>query len=419
LNKKQDDFIFCNDLSTCLKGTWGCGKSLAGLYAANRECEENPRNLYLITRNEWVDLRDSTIHDWNEFVGRPINGDKNVIYPNGSVLMFRHGADLNALKNSNLGGALMVQAEEESEDTFWFLKGRLRRKEGTRQLRLECNYDGHNWIYKLFNEQKIGTLITTNTFDNEKNLPADYIPSLKKLPKRLQERHLYGSDTDMEGRVFDEFDLSKHIINPFEVPKEWNKIISLDHGVTNPTAVLWICIDQDGNLFVYDEHYEAGKTVSYHAEQIKKRLNDNVIKWLGDPSCNSRTREKNGQLYSVFDEYKDNGINFFPADNALLAGINRVNEYFKSGKLKIFKNCENTIREVENWKWKKLKPGLERNQPEEPEDKNDHACDALRYAVMSRPKPTVIDRSEPINPNSPFGQYLLKEHSKDDFVYSH
>ena len=113
-------------------------------------------------------MRDSTIHDWNEFVGRPINGDKNVTYPNGSVLMFRHGADLNALKNSNLGGALMVQAEEENEDVFWFLNGRLRRREGTRQLRLECNYDGRNWIYRLFNVEKIGTLITTNTFDNEK-----------------------------------------------------------------------------------------------------------------------------------------------------------------------------------------------------------------------------------------------------------
>ena len=65
-----------------------------------------------------VDLRDSTLHDWKDWIGRPINGEKNVIYPNGSILMFRHGDDLDALKNINLGGCLMVQAEEMDEDDF-------------------------------------------------------------------------------------------------------------------------------------------------------------------------------------------------------------------------------------------------------------------------------------------------------------
>ena len=100
---------------------------MAGLYAANRECEENPDNLYLVIRKEYTDLRDSTLRDWGRWVGRPVNGDKDVIYPNKSVLMFRHGDDLNSLKNTTLGGALMVQAEEMTEDDLWFLKGRLSR----------------------------------------------------------------------------------------------------------------------------------------------------------------------------------------------------------------------------------------------------------------------------------------------------
>lgn len=420
LNYPQDKFIFNQDHFVCIKGTWGCGKSLAGLYAANRECEDIPNNLYLIIRKEWVDLRDSTIQDWNSEIGRPLNGDKNVVYSNGSVLMFRHGADLNALKNINLGGCLMVQAEEMCEEDLWFLNGRLRRKEGTRQLRLECNYDGHNWIYDLFDIKKTGTLITTNTFDNEKNLPSDYIPNLKLLPKKLRDRYLYGSDADMEGAVWDEFDRGKNVRDPFYIPESWERAVILDHGFTNPTAVLWAAIDWDGVVYIYDEHYEANKTVSHHAGEIKKRDNSNVKTWLIDRSCFAKTQMKGETLYAIADEYKDYGINFQPAGNGpntLLPSINRVNEYFKDSKLIIFKNCVNTLREVENWKWRKLRPGIIKNEPDEPMDKDDHACDDIRFLIISRPTTTVLPTEPPLNPNSAWGQHILDGQKKEEAIY--
>ena len=414
LNYKQDKFIYNKDHFVCLKGTWGCGKSLAGLLAADKECADNPGNLYLVIRKEWVDLRDSTLHDWESNIGRPIDGNKNVVYPNKSVLMFRHGDDINALKNTNLGGCLMVQAEEQTEDDFWFINGRLRRKEGTRQLRLECNYDGHNWIYRLFNEQKVGTLLTTNTFDNIANLPPDYIPNLEKLPKRLKERHLYGSDADMEGIVWDEFSREKNVCDPFYIPNGWEKTIALDHGFTNPTAVLWAAHDWDGKTYIYDEHYEGGKPVSYHAQKINERVVDNVRRRLIDPSCSAKTQQKRYEsgiveLHSIIDEYKDYGIRFEPADNSLLPGINRVNEAFKHGTLIIFKNCVNLIREVENWKWRKLRPTQEKenNQPDEPMGKDDHANDAMRYIIMSRPQASEINNQQDLSHVSPL--YKMQE----------
>lgn len=392
LNKKQDDYIFATEPFVCIKGTFGCGKSLAALLSANKECEEIPNNLYLIIRKEWVDLRDSTLRDWRDWVGREVVNNE-VRYENGSILMFRHGDDLNALKNANLGGALMVQAEEMTEEDFWFLKGRLRRKEGTRQLRLECNYDGKNWIHKLFNKDDSAIkdsrkLVITNTFDNEKNLPPDYIPGLMMYPKKLQERYLYGSDADMEGVVWDEFSESRHVIDPFDIPNEWEKIRVLDHGVTNPTACLWMAIDYDGKIFVYREHYEKEKPVSYHAEQIKanqEKINDD----LADPSIFAKTQARNGQLYSIADEYADYGLHFRPADNHVLAGINRVNEYLKLSKLFIFKNCTNLIDEVTQYKWQRVKPGQIKNEPDAPVKHKDHACDCLRYGVMSRPDSSV------------------------------
>jgi PBSX family phage terminase large subunit len=390
LNRPQTEFFKSEEHFNCIKGTWGCGKSLVGLLKANYECESFENNLYLVIRKEYVDLRDSTLKDWNQHIGRKIISN-DVRYENGSVLMFRHGDDLNALKNANLGGVLMVQAEEMTEEDFWFLNGRLRRKEGTRQLHLECNYDGKNWIYKLFSQKRVGSLTTTNTFDNEAHLPPDYIPNLKKLPKKLQERHLYGSDADMEGMVWDEFSEARHLLQPFEIPKEWQRLRVLDHGVTNPTVCLWMAVDFDGKVYVYDEHYEAGKPISEHASKINSRPKLDYDD-LADPSIFSKTGSKNGQLFSVADEYRDFNLNFRPADNNVLAGLNRVNEYFKTDKLFIFKNCINAIEEVETYKWKRIKPGQEKNEPDQPVKHKDHACDAIRYGIMSRPETPEVKR---------------------------
>jgi phage terminase large subunit len=255
-------------------------------------------------------------------------------------------------------------------------------------------------------------LITTNTFDNEANLPSDYIPGLKKLPKQLQERFLYGSDADMEGRVWDEFSHDKNVRDPFYIPSGWERIVVLDHGFTNPTAVLWAAIDWDGVIYIFDEHYEAGKPISYHAEQIKKRDNQDVKRWFIDPSCSAKTQQKRYSsgvvdLHSIIDEYHDYGLNFEPADNAVLAGINRVNEAFKNGTLIIFKNCINTIREVENWKWQKIKLGAEENKPEEPVNKDDHTPACLRYLLMSRPHATDLKVERGLSIYSPL--YKLNE----------
>lgn len=388
---------------------------MAGLIAARKECEDNPGNLYLIIRKEWVDLRDSTLKDWEAEFGDtyPIIGG-DVKFPNGSLIMFRHGDDLNALKNANLGGVLMVQAEEMNEDDYWFLRGRLRRKEGTRRLRLECNYDGHNWIYRLFNEQKIGHLITTNTFDNEENLPIDYIPNLKKLPKRLQDRHLYGTDEDSEGLIWDEFNLQRHTCEPYEIHSDWRCEFGLDHGFRNPTAVLWFSVNYDGKIIIYDEHYEKEKPVSYHAHQIKRR---GITKGICDPSVFNKTQSKGDRIYSIADEYRDEGISLRPAyKSSEEATLNRVNEYFKEDKIVIFKNCTNTIREVMNWKWEKLKPGANRNDPERPEDKDNHCADVIKYIVATRFRPSE-ERLEPINPNSAYGRLLDRRKHKAQEMY--
>jgi phage terminase large subunit len=116
--------------------------------------------------------------------------------------------------------------------------------------------------------------------------------------------------------------------------------------------------------------------------------------------------QKNGYVYSIADEYREHGVSLIPSlkqkeDSA----IGRVNEFFKAGKIKIFKNCVNLIRELQDYRWKDA-TDLSVNASEEPVKRNDHAADALRYFVMTREKASEIPEKKPVY-----------EHKKEKSLY--
>lgn len=354
------------------------------------------------------------MQDWSDAIGREWDGDKNVHYEeSNSVLMFRHGKDMNSLKNTNLGGALIIQAEEMTEAEFWFIVGRMRRKSGSLKVRIEANYDGHNWIYKYWKkrdfiipsgfENIINTtdfeLIETNTLENRINLPPQYIASLEMLPEKLKRRHYIGSWDEAQGLVYDEFSENRHVVDPIQISEHWEKGFVLDHGFTNPTAVLWYAIDHDGNIWLYDEHYEREKPPSYHSQQILRR---NLKSGICDPSVFAKTQSRglSSDLFSIADEYRDFGVSLRPAlRGSDSSGIARVNEFFKAGKIKVFSTLKNFLSEINNWKYQTSRSHIMNNLPESPEDKDNHLMDDLKYLVVSRfgaaskPQPLIKDNT--------------------------
>jgi len=165
---------------------WGTGKTLFGILKGLR-FSRIPGNLGLIVRNEFTDLRDSTIRDFEEYTGLKVGTDKDVTLPNGSVIMFRHGKELDVLKNINLGWFLIEQAEEfETDEQFQFLRGRLRRKVAFHSGMVIANVKGRNWIWKLWKANPASEdykLWEATTFDNADNLPETYLNDLRALEK--------------------------------------------------------------------------------------------------------------------------------------------------------------------------------------------------------------------------------------------
>jgi phage terminase large subunit len=289
------------------------------------------------------------------------------------------------------------------------------------------NPNGHDWIWRRFDQhidldgKELGNiedyeLVMATTLENKQNLPEDYLKAILANPEEWQLRFVQGSFDTKAGRIFDEFNRQVHVVAPFQIPREWLRIRAIDHGQTNPTACLWGAIDFDNNIWVYREYYKPKLTVSEHVRNILDRSMmmgphgpepEKYGYTVIDPSTHMKNREKDGYRYSVADEYSDAGIPTINGQNAVEAGIMRVRQYLAidperwhptllnhlgepmqgSPKVFIFSDCEWLIKELPEYQWKPLsykQIGMA-NNPEQPVKSFDHAVDAFRYLIMSRP----------------------------------
>ncbi len=209
---------------------------------------------------------------------------------------------------------------------------------------------------------------------------------IKLLTSTMSERELstrrYGEFASDFGRVYTEFDENVHVIKPFDVPYDWQDVLSIDPGLKNPLSCHFYAVDYDGNVYVVAEHYESGLDVYEHSKKIKeicKKINwrtdfNGKINALIDSAANQKTLAYSKSVAELFYE---NGINVNTNVNKdLFSGINRVKSFFKSNKIFIFENCVNLIRELKGYRW---------GNGDAPIKRDDHALDELRYYVMTKP----------------------------------
>lgn len=193
----------------------------------------------------------------------------------------------------------------------------------------------------------------------------------------------YGRFSEAEGMVYKEFDQARHVIEPFDVPFEWQDCISIDPGLNNPLACLFFAVDYDGNVYVVGEWYAAGRDIDYHTQKIFELANK--LAWhtdakgrlnaLIDSAADQHTL---ASRKSVSELFYDRGIVVNTnVDKQLFSGIAQVKSFFSEDRIKIFSTCVNLIRELKTYWWGK---------GDRPIKKDDHALDALRYYLCTKPK---------------------------------
>src|SRR5580692_11267050 len=91
---QQAEFLTSEKRFPCFCGGIGTGKTYMLLLKAVRFCQMYPGSLGMIVRRQFTDLHDSTINDFRRYFKMDIDTHKEVVFENGSKLMFRHGAEI-------------------------------------------------------------------------------------------------------------------------------------------------------------------------------------------------------------------------------------------------------------------------------------------------------------------------------------
>ena len=257
---------------------------------------------------------------------------------------------------------------------------------------------GLTWVY---NEIYLNTNHDDNVWheemewaDNPYLDKAEVEAMTKSLSADELESRRYGKFMQCGGLVYSEFDENVHVIEPFDVPKEWYDTISIDPGLNNPLSAHWYAQDYDGNVYVIAEHFDKGKDVAFHAGRIKEisaRLNwhytNGKICALIDSAATQRTLASSK---SVVDLFYENDILVNPKVNKdMFSGINKVKSYLKDGEGKphlfIFKSCRNLIEEIKGYWW---------GDNDLPAKKDDHCLDEMRYYLMNISKQSSFKKTE-------------------------
>ena len=145
----------------------------------------------------------------------------------------------------------------------------------------------------------------------------------------------------------------------------------LDFGYNVQTALVRITI-ADGVAYVKEMLYKTRLTTS----DLITELQNLALKRTDEIFCDAAEPKTIEELYRA-------GFNVKPADKDVTEGIRKVKSY----PLFIEKNSTNIIAEIKKYKWK-----VDKNEVvlDEPEKENDHAMDAMRYAIFTKSKTPTL-----------------------------
>lgn len=233
-------------------------------------------------------------------------------------------------------------------------------------------------------------------FDNITLMEAnpEYVAQLASLEDNLKQQWLYGSWDSIDGLAFNDFakNKSKIVVEPFDIPQSWEKIRGADWGYSSPAVCLWLAFDPEGTTYVYRELAVNNKKdpVKCDAEEFAKRVitaeaNEYIRYGVLDGSAWAQRGES---APSAADTMIYQGCRWIPADRSPHSRVQQkllIHSYLKldsvteQPKIKIFNTCKSLINCFNTLEVDK------HNSEDINTDMDDHAYDALRYALASRP----------------------------------
>jgi hypothetical protein len=203
-----------------------------------------------------------------------------------------------------------------------------------------------------------------------------------------------GLFVSMAGRVFEAFSRSRHVVPDDMVLERIRKpgalqllLGGLDPGFRHMAAALWVGLDEDG-IWVGPEVICVKTIIPSVAAAIQdtaEGLKVPLPLFMADPAI----VRMDGQT-GISDQvaFMQAGITTRLANNSRRPGINAIRTLCDRDRIHIAASCDVLIDQLQRARWRTTGRS-ENDAPEDMVKKDDHAVDALRYAVMAMPIPEV------------------------------
>lgn len=376
IGKIYDWLEFSGARINVIYGGAGSGKSYTIAQFLLFEKFLNERNKrILVSRKTNPSLKDSAyllfLDLLNEY-GIPYQHNKaeqNVSF-NGNRLVFRSMDNPEKIKSSEYNYIWLEEATDFSVDDFRQVALRLRRATDTEnRLYLSFNpISTMNWVYKTFFEKQYpNSAKLKTTYQDNPFLPDDYVNSLVGLKGQDENYYLI--------YALGEFGVLKNLIYNFPVvdtiPAHFDEIFwGLDFGFNNPSALVKVGL-YDDVYYVIGEVYRRGLT------------NSDLVDILNEKVAKGESIYADSAEPARIEEIAREGFRVYPAKKSVRDGI----DFLKSQTVKVYQQCVNVLKESQTYKWKEDKNG---NVLDEPVKFNDHAMDAIRYAIYSQAQTNKI-----------------------------
>lgn len=245
---------------------------------------------------------------------------------------------------------------------------------------------GHRWVKRRFidpvTKAPDAIYVPAKLKDNP-HLRADYSDSLNYLDPVTKAQYLEGDWTVVDDNifVFPEFDRATHAgeRRPSNDPDFYPlRTVGVDPGTRDPYAVIVLGRTKEGAWWVLEEFYRTGGSTSrWQNEFWKMQLRWRVPRWWTDKRKPSDIQDLRNAGLPAVANLDIHGENERDTIRPMLVVPQSL---MHDGRLFIDSRCEHTIAEFENYRYKEAE---DKNAGEVPVDADNHAMDAIRYALCS------------------------------------
>lgn len=182
---------------------------------------------------------------------------------------------------------------------------------------------GHTWVKKRFIDPapESGKIIKGRggnkrififaTLADNPHIDKQYTNTLELLPEAEKKAKKYGDWDSYSGQVFDDYrdrhypdepENALHVIEPFDIPQWWPKIVVLDWGYRAMTWVGYAAVSPAKRVYIYREQYFWKTKIKVWATEVKYHIDKDmpfIVK-----ICKSASQDR-GQEHTIEEQISE------------------------------------------------------------------------------------------------------------------